>query len=324
MSRQLADTVSRPVRISKRYVPKKSKIVPLSKIPRDDREPRAIRAAAASYTYHSGLEGENYIIIEIGDIRGAGTTADKIMFMVGDSFRINLLGGSAYFVAGAALKYNLPGSNPDGYKKIKADAWDSLRLRFSSPDAILIHRVMLMKSSETLLDARVDDWLDKYSKSVIDLSLQTAMKKWEAVGKTRVTALFYAGQDLGQTGSRKYVKKDVRWCSEFASHMIRKNGLRTPRGSITTGDMKKFFSKRDRLYLPADVESTKYTIRPGDYMSINDGGHSVLFREWVGGAPAPGTISPNKQFYTIEGNVANMVRLQVRKWKHVDAIGNAQ
>ncbi len=322
MGRQVTDTVSKPIRIAKGYVPKKSKNVPLSQIGRDDEKSRASRAAGAKH--HSGLEGENYIIIEIGDAPDAGTTADRIMFLVGDSFTINLLGGSQYFVPGAALRYNLPGSNPGGYKRIKADAWDSLRLRFASQDAMLIQRVVLVKSSEGVLDARVDDWLDRYSKAVIDLSLQTAARKWEALGRTRVTSLFYAGQDLGQTGSRKYVNRDVKWCSEFASYMIRKNGLPTPRGSITTGDMKRFFSKHHRLFTPADVEANKYTIRPGDYMSINNGGHSVLFREWIDGPPVPGKIDPSKLFYTIEGNVANMARLQARAWKDVDAIGNAQ
>jgi hypothetical protein len=59
-------------------------------------------------------------------------------------------------------------------------------------------------------------------------------------------------------------------------------------------------------------------------MSINNGGHSVLFREWSGGAPAPGKIDPDERFATIEGNVGNMVRLQTRKWKNVEAVGNAQ
>jgi hypothetical protein len=227
-------------------------------------------------------------------------------------------------VPGAALQYNLPGSNPSAYRSVKADAWDSLRLQFESQDAIQIARVVLVKSSETVLDAQVDDWLDRYSKSIVDLSLQTATKKWDAVGRTRVTALFYASQDLGQTGSRKYVSKDVKWCSEFASHMIRTNGLPTPKGNISTKDMKKFFKKHDRLFTRADVDANKYTVRPGDYMSINSGGHSVLFREWIGGAPAPGTIDPAKQFHTIEGNVGNMVRLQTRDWQDVEAVGNAQ
>jgi hypothetical protein len=314
-----ADTV-RPKRVPGGHKPPPSGIVPLTKIDRDDG--RAVAAAAAAY--NSGLEGTNYIILELGDAPDGGSTADRIVFRVGKSFKIHLMGGSQYFVPGAALQYNLPGSNPSAYRTIKADAWDSLRLQFTSQDAIQIARVVLVKSSETVLDAQVDDWLDKYSKSIVDLSVQTAMTKWEGVGRTRVTALFYASQDLGQTGSRKYVNKNVKWCSEFASHMIRQNGLPTPKGDISTKDMKKFFNKHDRLFTPADVDGNKYTVRAGDYMSINSGGHSVLFREWVGGAPGLGKIDPDKQFHTIEGNVGNMVRLQVRKWKDVDAVGNAQ
>lgn len=315
-----ADTVANPKRISRGQVPPPSKNVPLSKIDRDDG--RATAAGAASH--HSGLEGTNYIIIELGDAPDGGSTADRIVFRVGKSFKINLLGGSQYFVPGAAPQYNLPGSNPSAYRKVKADAWDTLRLQFESQDAIQIARVVLVKSFETVLDARVDDWLDKYSKSIVDLSVQTAVTKWERVGRTRVTALFYASQDLGQTGSRKYVNKNVKWCSEFASYMIRQNGLPTPKGDISTKDMKKFFSKHDRLFTRADVDANKYTVHPGDYVSIDSGGHSVLFREWVGGAPSPGKIDPNKQFYTIEGNVENMVRLQIREWDDVEAVGNSQ
>lgn len=316
------DTVAKPKRISRGYTPLPPKNVPLSRIDRDDG--RTAAGAAAAAAYGSGLEGTNYIIIELGDAPDGGSSADRIMFRVGKSFKINLLGGSQYFVPGAALQYNLPGSNPSAYRSVKADAWDFLRLQFNSQDAMQIARVVLVKSSETVLDAQVDDWLDKYSKSIVDLSLQTATRKWEAVGRTRVTALFYASQDLGQTGSRKYVNKNVRWCSEFASHMIRHNGLPTPKGDISTKDMKKFFNKHHRLFTRADVDANKYTVRPGDYMSINNGGHSVLFREWIGGAPAPGKIDLDKQFYTIEGNVANMVRLQIREWKDVEAVGNAQ
>jgi hypothetical protein len=235
-----------------------------------------------------------------------------------------LLGGSEYFRLGAALRYGLPGSNPAAYTGVKADAWDFLRLQSASANALQIHRIVLVKSSETVLDETVDDWLDRYSKAVVDLSLATALKKWKAVGSSRVTALFYASQDLGQTGSRKYVNRDVRWCSEFASHMIRKNGLSTPKGNIDTNDMKHFFAMHNRLFLPGDVDAGRFTVRPGDYMSINKGGHSVLFREWISGSPPPGPISPGKGFLTIEGNVQNMVRLQSRSWKEVDAIGNAQ
>lgn len=315
-----ADTVAKPKRIPKGSKPPQPTNVPLSRIDRDDGR----AAASAAATYNSGLEGTNYIIIELGDAPDGGSSADRIVFRVGDSFRINLLGGSQYFVPGAALQYNLPGSNPSAYRSVKADAWDTLRLQFASQDAIQIARVVLVKSSETVLDAQVDDWLDRYSKSIVDLSLETAAKRWQSVGRTRVTALFYASQDLGQTGSRKYVNKNVKWCSEFASHMIRKNGLPTPKGNISTTDMKKFFKKHDRLFTRAEVDATKYTVRPGDYMSINSGGHSVLFREWVGGAPVPGKIDPDQQFYTIEGNVGNMVRLQTRDWKDVEAVGNAQ
>lgn len=322
---RLADIVRRPTRVARGFAPKPPPPTKLSKIERDDRKVAGGPARRVRYaTHHSGLEGENYIILEIGQAPYAGSAAKEVLFRVGERLTIHLLGGEQYFVPGASLRYDLPGSNPSAYKTAPADAWDTLRTELASSDGIFLRRVLVVKSSQVILDAAVDDWLDKHYGSVIDLSFDTARTKWEAVGRTRVTALFYAGQDLGQTGSRKYVNRDVAWCSEFAAHMIRHNGLPTPRGSIGTATLKEFFADRGRLFMPGDVDSGKYRPQPGDYVSLNGGGHSALFREWVGALPASGKIPPAKRFLTIEGNVGNAVRLESRSWSDVDAVGNAQ
>lgn len=126
------------------------------------------------------------------------------------------------FVADANLLYELPITCEECYKSIPADDWKKLTLVTDSSDGLLIHRVRLVKSCETVLDVTVDAWLDKYYQKVLDFSVDTAQDKWDDVGHTRNTVIYYAAQDLGQTGSKKYHNADVRWCSEFASYMIRK------------------------------------------------------------------------------------------------------
>jgi len=315
--------VAQPTLFVPGFVPKAPPTFGRDSIPSDAPDSPAEPAAAAA-TYSSGLEGDNYIIIELSNFPEAGSTVPFIRFTVGDSFNIHLLGGEAYFVPGATLRYNLPGSCPQCYESIPPDAWKRLRLRTSSGDGLHIHRIIFVKSYVTLVDVVLDNWLDRYARSVIDFSLDAARLKWNAVQSTRVTDLFYAGQDLAQTGARKYVRRDVKWCSEFASYMIRTNGLSTPAGSIDTGDMKNFFADRLRLHTRGDVDGGAYSIASGDYMSLWDGRHSVLFLSWKNGLPDPGKIPPDTEFFTIEGNTGNMVLTQQRKWSDVEAVGSVK
>lgn len=273
---------------------------------------------------HSGLECDNSILIEIGDDVNAGSSTSEIQFKVGDDFTIHLLGGAGVFVAGANLLYTLPGDCGECYKSIPADDWKKLTLATNSSNGLQVHRVVLVKSCETVLDVTVDAWLDKYYQKVLDFSVDTAQDKWDEVGHTRVTSIYYAGQDLGQTGAKKYVNADVRWCSEFASYMIRKSGLSTPSGSIGTDDLQDWFQDHDRYHSRASVENGTYTVKPGDYMCINDGGHSVIFRGWVAETPGSQGFDDDSQFTTIEGNSGNAVRTHTRNWGSVDWVGGTQ
>jgi hypothetical protein len=177
----------------------------------------------------------------------------------------------------------------------------------------------MVHSSMTVLDVTVDAWLDRYYASKLDLSIDTAAKRFQSVLEGRRTALFYAAQDLGQTGGVKYVSEDTAWCSEFASWALRQTGLSTPPGSIYVGDMETYFKGAGRYYTKAQVESGAYKPTAGDYLSIYGREHSVLFVGWstlVGSVP-----TNNDRFYTIEGNYNNAVVLSERWWSDVDFVG---
>jgi hypothetical protein len=312
-----------PKRIARGFVPREPAPPGISQIPADG-------DGALLETYHAGLEGENYIIVELGGDANAGSDAASIQFKVGTSFTITLLNGGN-FVPNAALRYDLGQNCRECYKAIPPDDWDSLRLEISSGDGVQIHRLLLVKSSEKLLDETPDAWLDRYYQRVLDFSIAASSRKWGDVSNTRVTDLYYAAQDLGQTGAQKYVNQDTAWCSEFAAYMIRKNGLpNVPAGSIGTADLKRFFTDTGRIYYAEEVEGGAYSVRAGDYMSLwqtsddPSGRHSVLFRGWKGGTPVPGAFSPDQEFYTIEGNVGNSVRTTTRKWSDVYFVGNTR
>lgn len=318
---KLSDFVVNPEKVNPGY---KYNEPPISELTPPDEKAGGTTLGTTYTVNHSGLMCDNSILIEIGSHANAGSSASEIQFKVGDDFTIHLLGGAGVFVADSALLYPIPGSCAECYKSIPADDWKKLTLVTNSGDGIQIHRVVLVKSCETVLDVTVDDWLDKYYQKVLDFSVDTAQDKWDDVGHTRVTAIYYAAQDLGQTGAKKYVNADVYWCSEFASYMIRKSGLSTPTGSIATGDLRDWFQDNSRYHSRTSVENRTYTVLEGDYMSVNGGGHSVLFRGWVAETPSSQNFDDDSEFTTIEGNNGNAVRTGTRKWGSVDWVGGTQ
>jgi hypothetical protein len=144
------------------------------------------------------------------------------------------------------------------------------------------------------------------------------MTKWEQLDNTRNPVLYAAVMDLGKSGAWKYADgNDVAWCSEFASYAIRTGtGMPAPEGSINVTKMKEFFDDEGRLFTKADVEDGTYTLKPGDYVSINDKGHSTIFVEWV---------DYLVKFKAINGNSGNQVRISNFNWSSVgddDGIGS--
>jgi len=286
--------------------------------------------------YPTGLVGDekgeceldNYLVIEIDSHVNAGSDVPMIELWLGD-FTVYLLAPSSGFQPNQILTYNLNNSScPACFNSMDPDEWDNITLETASFDGIKIARVELVHSSETVLDTEPRAWLDRYYGVALDFSLETGMRRWEDVSFGRQTALYYASQDLGQTGASKYVNKDVAWCSEFASWAIRQTGLNTPTGSIGTRHMEEWFRTSGRKFTKEQVEAGDYSPLPGDYIAINPtddsptGTHSVIFRSWKSKAGA--NAADGDEFRTIEGNTCNAVRTHDRDWHKVAFVGRAQ
>lgn len=60
-----------------------------------------------------------------------------------------------------------------------------------------------------------------------------------------------AYDDLGQTDKNKYAKRGTAWCSEFASHVYRQNGVMTPdpnAADVHWKSMRPFFEAKGHVY----------------------------------------------------------------------------
>ena len=205
---------------------------------------------------------------------------------------------------------------------MEPDDWDTVTLSQTSGDGLHIANIQMVHSNELVLDSAVNAWLDRYYATVLDFTLDTGLTRFDQTGGSRVTALYYASQELGQTGSEKYYSGDIAWCSEFTAWALRKAGLSTPTGSIGVSDMDSYFTSRSRYYSKSDVEAGLYEPKAGDYVAVNGRQHSVLFVEWVSKA---GTYPANGDTYmTIEGNTCNSVQIKTRSWSSVDFVGRAQ
>ena len=296
------------------------------------------KASTASYAHDAGLEGdeptpggaantdycelENALTLEIGTAATAGSAVASVQLTIG-TFVVNLLAPGGGFAPGQILRYDFNTSScPSCWNSMVPDDWDKLVLSTTSGDGIFVDHLTLVHSDMLVLDVETDAWLDRYYGAKLDVSIDTATDRFDAVG-SRVTALHYASQELGQTGYEKYYSGgDIAWCSEFAAWAIRQNGLSTPTGSIGVADLDSYFSGLGRMYTKADVEAGAYMPKAGDYIAVNGRTHSVLFVEWTSAVGAVPTNSDT--FLTIEGNTCNAVRMKERSWSTIDFVGNAQ
>src|SRR5262245_24207527 len=205
--------------------------------------------------HRAGLEGdqaddycelENYFVLETGSSRNAGSNVAAIELWLGD-FLVYLNAPEGGFQPDQVLVYDFNSSScPACWNTMSPDDWDSVRLATRSHDGIQVSHVEMVHSDQLVLEADPGAWLDEYYGAVLDFSVDTALTRWERIGETRITALYYAAQDLGQTGESKYVGVDVAWCSEFASWAIRQTGLDTPAGSISTTSLSNYFAGAGR------------------------------------------------------------------------------
>ena len=262
--------------------------------------------------YHAGIIAKTEIHITTGAHANAGTEA-KIIFYIGDH-PVSLEGA---YDPNMLYVWKLNADDNDFYQQIHPDDWDHLSLYTDSEDGLHIAHIKIYHNNYRILDTDVDAWLDKHYGRKMIFDHEVAMTKWAKLDYTRNPVLYFAAMDLGQSGSWKYVDEDVPWCSEFASWAIRNGtGLNTPEGNIWVGTMLDYFASIDRLYSKDDINSRKYDLKPGDYVSINDRGHSTLFVEW---------IKPFDLFRAIDGNWGNRVRIREVEWADVkseDGIGS--
>jgi hypothetical protein len=307
---------------------------------RDPDTGRETTGSGGAFTYNSGIMGDevddkgqfdNYFVLETGAHANAGSAVRSIELWLGD-FQVLLNAPAGGFLPNQIIEWDLNSTDcPGCWESMDPDAWDDVRLVTLSGDGLQVERVEMVHSNELVLETDVNAWLDRRYGAVLDFSLNTGMKRWEEVDNTRSTVLYYAGQDLGQTGCVKYISTDHKWCSEFASWCIRKTGLSTPLPpgvNIGTVDMEDWFRDNGRKFTKAEVEAGDYNVHPGDYMTLwattNEptGSHSVLFRGWdalAGRSPRNGDT-----FNTIEGNSGNAVRRRVRDWSDVVFVGRTQ
>lgn len=294
--------------------------------------------------YPSGLEGDeptgidawedaceldNYLVLETGSHSNAGSTVSAIELWLGD-FLVYLLAPASGFSPNQILTYNFNNSScPSCWNSMDPDDWDSVKLVTQSHDGVQVKRVQMVHSHQLVLETDVNTWLDEDYGSELNFSLDTGTARWDLVDGSRRTAIYYASQDLGQTGAVKYHTMDRAWCSEFASWALRKTGLGTPTGDLGTLAMTNWFHTEGRRFSKSEVESGKYSPHAGDYVSLwatadePTGSHSVLFRSWASIA-TPGSPADGDTFHTIEGNTCNAVRVRTRNWSDVVYVGNAQ
>lgn len=311
-------------------------------VPSDYRAGTGGGAADNSDKYSSGLEGdhptaddtdvcdlENYLVLETGSHTNAGSAVSAIELWLGD-FLCYLLAPAGGFQPNQILTYDFNSSScPDCWDTMSGDDWDDVRLVNQSGDGIQVQRVQMVHAGQLVLETDVGAWLDEHYGKEMVFSIENALDRWTLAENSRITAIYHAAQDLGQSGSRKYVDSYTAWCSEFASWAIRQNGLSTPSGSIGTDDMEEWFRNQGRKFTKRDVEAGKYLPEEGDYIALwatadePTGSHSVLFRGWASIA-TPGRPANGDTFKTIEGNTCNAVRIRTRNWSDVVFVGRAQ
>lgn len=95
----------------------------------------------------------------------------------------------------------------------------------------------------------------------------------------------------------------------------------TPYGSIGTDNRKDWVETRGRLYTRSQVVNKTYVPRQGDYLSVNSGGHSCLFLEWVDPTE---TTTNDTCFRTLDGNWGDRATIVTRTVSQIDRVGMAQ
>lgn len=267
--------------------------------------------------------GDNRVTIFIPNVTDAESGADYIYLCFNPDKKIRLYGtaisGGYEFRKNTTYIWNLSASV---LETVNQDDWDNLCLQTVSSDGIRIGTIQILHSSEEILDWAPDVWLDSPGETFLGLSVEILSEKRGELGNPTNQAVHCGVLELGKTDRTKY-GTGTQWCSEFASWCLRTCGWDTPTGSIGTSNLMVFFNDLGRLYTKTAVKNRTYIPQAGDYVCVNDSGHSVIFSHWVGGS-VPATITDNTEYRTIEGNSGNAVRTQTRKVGDITRVGKAQ
>lgn len=301
--------------------------------------------------------GTNKITITIADETNAGSNADYINLFFGRAKQFKLRGwpceweywenneGSGFytpidweFPRGATMSWNI---DVGGFDQ---DNWDYLCLRTSSTDGIKIDYVKVLHSSEKICEwSDVNRWLDKPDHCFLGLGAKIMKTKLKRLGNPLNQIVFFGALELGKTDGTKYYGTTSNWCSDFASWCIRKAAWKTPTGDpdVNVDEMISYFAARDRLYDLQDVLNGVYLPKPGDYIAVSNGNHSVIFAHWYKeGTPKGDDIydndsritdpdtdfwpTPMTRFKTIEGNCNKAVRTRTRTVSEIYKVGKTQ
>jgi len=268
--------------------------------------------------------GMNKIEISIMNSPRAGSHCDFIYMDFGPDKNLRLWGypSGKSFPKSGIISWDLSDQQKRSFmESLDQESWDYITLRATSTDGIKINRVVIVHSSEEILNWRVSDWLESPSHSHLGLASKILSTKLKKLKNPTQAAVHYGLRELGKTDGYKYGTVSL-WCSEFASWCLRKDGWDTPTGSIGTTNMKNFFNSLGRLCTQSEILDGTYVPEIGDYLSLWDGQHSAIFVKWVDD-PKKG-INNETQFTTIEGNCGKTVRIKIRKVGDIDHVGMAR
>jgi hypothetical protein len=225
----------------------------------------------------------------------------------------------------------------ESWSDYSADIWDHIAIVYDGPAAAKgptcqLLNVQVLKGGKSLFDSAVRQTYPnkrrmdpsfrpfelaakKEQRPVFNLSERMTDFRAQHYELGSNPILLTAYDDLGQTERRKYARRGNAWCSEFASHVYRQNGVMTPdpdKSDVHWKNMREFFESNGNVYPLREVATwpdarKKSLIKPGSFVSvlIGESTHSIIFTGWV-----VESNKPVSQYVGVSGNNKGMV------WPH--------
>lgn len=210
------------------------------------------------------------------------------------------------------------------------DSWDGMRIKALSNNGVMIEKVRVVQNRVRVLDneSTEEGWVNFLLRDDADgndeISLAERIRKTKLnrinclnlnegppyceqsvpglentydIPHVVITALL----ELGHSGSKKYHRENNAYCSEFAFYVIEKSVqlsntcnsmIPNPgREDVNVKDMFRWFKMCERLIRREEI---KEKIKAGDFLSVDNMGHSAIFLGWA---------DPGKNFFwEISGN----------------------